>query len=60
MINSLLTIRNPACKNVANISVYDLAGRLVAKQNPKETNQEFTFNTSSYSAGIYIVKVSTT
>ncbi|KQC34240.1 hypothetical protein AAU57_13520 [Nonlabens sp. YIK11] len=56
---SLLTIQNPAGKNVSDISVFDLAGRLVASQNPKEVNQEFTFNTSSYSAGIYIVKVST-
>ncbi|PRP67101.1 T9SS type A sorting domain-containing protein [Nonlabens agnitus] len=56
---SLLTIQNPAGKNVSDISVFDLAGRLVASQNPKEANQEFTFNTSSYSAGIYIVKVST-
>lgn len=56
---SLLTVLNPASKDVANISVYDLAGRLVAQQNPKDANQEFTFNTSAYSAGIYIVKVST-
>ncbi|SCX89808.1 Por secretion system C-terminal sorting domain-containing protein [Nonlabens sp. Hel1_33_55] len=56
---SLLTILNPASKEVSNISVFDLAGRLVAQQSPKEANQEFTFNTTSYSTGIYIVKVAT-
>jgi len=55
----LLTVGNLTSKNVANISVYDLAGRLVAQQNPKEINDEYTFKTSSYSTGIYIVKVTT-
>jgi len=57
---SLLTVRNTNMKDVATISIYDLAGRQVITSNPKDVSADYTFNTSAYAAGIYIVKVSTT
>jgi hypothetical protein len=57
---SLLTVRNTNMKEVANISIFDLAGRQVTTSNPKDISADYTFNTSAYAAGIYIVKVTTT
>ncbi|BAO55601.1 T9SS type A sorting domain-containing protein [Nonlabens marinus] len=57
---SLLTVRNTAMKDVANIAIFDLAGRQVTTSNPKDISADYTFNTTAYAAGIYIVKVTTT
>ncbi len=56
---SLLTIQNPTSKNITSIHVYDLAGRLVAQQAPTNLENEYTFNTSSYAVGVYVVNVTT-
>jgi hypothetical protein len=56
---SLLTVRNANSQDVANISVFDLSGRLVTSSNPTDIRAEYTFNTASYATGIYIVKVTT-
>lgn len=56
---SLLTVRNANSQDIANISVFDLSGRLVTSSNPTDISVEYTFNTASYATGIYIVKVTT-
>ncbi len=57
---SLLTIQNPNGKNITAIQVYDLAGRLVASLAPENIENAYTFNTSTYATGVYVVKVSST
>jgi hypothetical protein len=55
----LLTVLNPNMKDVSNISVYDLAGRQVIASTPDVAVDKYTFDTSNYSTGIYIVRVTT-
>ncbi len=56
---SLLTVRNADRKDIRNISVFDLSGRLVNTLTPKDISDEYTFNTTTYAVGVYIVKVTT-
>jgi hypothetical protein len=52
-----LTVFNPQAVELKSIDIYDLAGRLVTSSNPSEVLPNYTFDTSSYSQGIYIVKM---
>jgi hypothetical protein len=54
-----LTFLNPDLQNVVSISLYDLSGRMVFSDNPKNTQASYSFNTASLSSAIYIAKVTT-
>jgi hypothetical protein len=54
-----LTFLNPDLQNVVSISLYDLSGRMVFSDNPKNAQASYSFNTASLSSAIYIAKVST-
>jgi hypothetical protein len=54
-----LTVLNPNLKEVAKISLYDLAGRLVFSEKLSTAQTSYSFNTASLSSAIYIAKVTT-
>lgn len=54
-----LTILNPNLEDVANISLYDLAGRQIFSNKPSSTEGSYSFETASLSSAIYIAKVTT-
>jgi len=55
--NQLLTVMNPELKDIKNIAVYDLAGRLIISEKTTTAQDNYSFNTANYSSGIYIVRV---
>lgn len=55
--SQLLTVQNPNLEDVSNIAVYDLSGRLVVEASDLKTESSYTFETTNFSNGIYIVKV---
>ncbi len=55
-----LTVLNPNQEKVANIALFDLAGREVLSDKPANTQSSYTFDTASLSSAIYIAKVTTT
>ncbi|AZQ43770.1 T9SS type A sorting domain-containing protein [Nonlabens ponticola] len=57
--NATLTVLNRDMQDVADISIYDLAGRLITSESNSDLAERYTFNTSNYAAGIYIVRVTT-
>ncbi|WP_164510882.1 T9SS type A sorting domain-containing protein [Nonlabens xiamenensis] len=54
-----LTILNPELKDVANVALYDLAGRQVFAQPQTQAQQNYSFETAGLSSAIYIVKITT-
>ena len=54
-----LTILNPNLEDVANISLYDLAGRQIFSNKPASTESSYSFETASLSSAIYIARVTT-
>jgi hypothetical protein len=54
-----LTFLNPDLQNVVSISLYDLSGRMVFSDNPKNAQASYSFDTASLSSAIYIAKVTT-
>ncbi|WP_298951309.1 T9SS type A sorting domain-containing protein [uncultured Nonlabens sp.] len=54
-----LTILNPNLEDVANIALYDLAGRQIFSNKPASTEGSYSFETASLSSAIYIAKVTT-
>lgn len=51
-----LTVNNPQLKDIKNIALYDLSGRMVVSE--KTTSREsYSFNTANYSSGIYLVRI---
>lgn len=54
-----LTIFNPSQRDVANVSLYDLGGKLIFDQNENNNDSQYTYNTDQLSTGIYIVRIST-
>jgi hypothetical protein len=58
--NKELMVLNPALEEVANISLYDLAGRQIFSNKPSSTQASYSFDTATLSSAIYIAKVTTT
>jgi hypothetical protein len=58
--NKELTVFNPALEEIANISLYDLAGRQIFSNKPSSTEASYSFDTASLSSAIYIARVTTT
>lgn len=54
-----LTIFNPSQKEVANVALYDLGGKLIFDQKENNNDSQYTYNTDQLSTGIYIVRIST-
>ncbi len=52
-----LTIKNPSLADILSVEVYDILGKLVINRDRLGNDSEYTFNTSSLSSGVYIVKV---
>jgi hypothetical protein len=53
----LLTVQNPELKDIRNIAVYDLAGRLIISEKTNTARDNYSFNTANYSNGIYVVRI---
>jgi hypothetical protein len=58
--NKELTVLNPALEEIANISLYDLAGRQIFSSKPSSNEASYSFDTASLSSAIYIARVTTT
>ena len=54
-----LKILNPNMLDVRNITIYDLAGRVVTELDKRETESNYTVETGSFTTGIYIARVTT-
>ena len=54
-----LTIFNPNGIEVSNISLFDLSGKELISSKEGTSNSAYTFETSNFSTGIYIVRVIT-
>lgn len=54
-----LSISNPNLIETKSISLYDINGRLILNNNKIETKALYSFPTSGYSDGVYIVKIIT-
>lgn len=57
--STMLTIKNPDLVDVVDMKLYDVQGKLVLDKKDLGTNSLYEFNTSSFSQGIYIVKLIT-
>ncbi len=55
----LLTVFNPTLREIKNIALYDLAGRSIVSQQTT-AQDSYTFDTATYSSGIYLVKITDT
>ncbi|MFT4741322.1 MAG: hypothetical protein ACI9L9_002115 [Marivirga sp.] len=58
--NKELTVLNPALEEIANISLYDLAGRQIFSSQPSSNEASYSFDTATLSSAIYIARVTTT
>lgn len=54
-----LTVLNPDMLDVKDITLYDLAGRLVTKLDNLDAEANYSLSTETFSTGIYIAKVTT-
>jgi hypothetical protein len=54
-----LSVLNPELKNIKNISLFDLAGRLVIEVVNNNVESNYNIGTEAFSTGIYIAKVIT-
>ncbi|MGB5983108.1 MAG: T9SS type A sorting domain-containing protein [Nonlabens sp.] len=54
-----LSVLNPNLLDVRDITLYDLAGRLVIKIDKQEVQSNYNLSTETFSTGIYIAKVTT-
>ncbi len=56
---SLLTILNPKSIDLKEVSLYDIAGKLILSKNKLGNDKSYQISTSSISDAIYVVKVIT-
>ncbi len=54
-----LTIFNASQKDVSNIALYDLGGKLIFDKTENNNNSNFIYQTDQLSTGIYIVRITT-
>lgn len=57
--SEMLTLYNTQLKDISSLEVYDVTGKLILKKANLGTNPEYGFSTTSYSTGVYVVKVAT-
>lgn len=55
----MLHLSNPTQKELSSIHFYDIAGRLIFQKKELGNESIFQFSTSSFTEGIYIVKIRT-
>jgi hypothetical protein len=57
--SELLTIDNPKLLDLKTCSIYDISGKLIFNTKQLGSNNRYTFTSSSFSDGVYIVKLKT-
>jgi hypothetical protein len=55
-----LEVSNPEGYDIKSASIFDMSGKLVLNQQDLGNSTRFTFSTSNFSDGVYIVKLTTT
>jgi len=53
----LMKVQNPELKDIQNIAVYDLAGRLIISEKTNTVRDNYSFNTANYDKEINIVRI---
>ena len=54
---SELTIKNPNFLNIAQVSLYDITGKVIFNEIDLKQNQEYRFSTKKLSSGTYIANI---
>ena len=54
-----LMLYNTQNKDISNMELYDVTGKLILRKENIGTASEYKFSTSSYSTGVYVVKLAT-
>ena len=54
-----LTIHNPKLRDVQTVSIFDIGGKRIFKKENLQANETYKFSTSSFSTGVYILKMTT-
>jgi hypothetical protein len=54
-----LIIKNHDQKNISNVSVYDMNGRVIFSDNLSTSDTEISYSTARYSNGVYLVTLTT-
>ncbi len=54
-----LSVRNPEALDIKKLSLYDVAGKLILNKENLGSQVDHNFNTSTFSAGVYIVNIIT-
>ena len=57
--SELLTIDNPKLLDLKTCSIYDISGKLIFNTKQLGSNNRYTFTSSSFSDGVYVVKLNT-
>ena len=57
--SNLLTIDNPKLLDLKTCSIYDISGKLIFNTKQLGSNNRYTFTSSSFSDGVYVVKLNT-
>ena len=58
--NQLLTVSNPNALEIKEVSLFDVAGKLIFSKTKLGSNKNYEFSTSGLSEGVYIVNLITT
>jgi hypothetical protein len=53
----LMKVQNPELKDIQNIAVYDLAGRLIISEKTNTVRDNYSFNTANYDKEMNIVRI---
>jgi len=57
--NEALMLYNTQNKDITSLELYDVTGKLIIKKENIGTVSEYKISTSSYSTGVYVVKLAT-
>jgi hypothetical protein len=57
--NEALMLYNSQNKDIVTLELYDVTGKLILKKENVGSASEYKFSTSSYSTGVYVVKLGT-
>ena len=55
--SSEVTILNPNALNIKSFQLYDVTGKLILSKQKFEENTKYTFDTKSFSTGVYIANI---
>ena len=57
--SNMITISNPKLLDLKTCSIYDISGKLIFMTKQLGSSNQYTFSSTSYSDGTYIVKLNT-